>query len=114
MIDYEIKDKLILKYPYTSKDGEPLRYEEDGTYTDVEGEATILENKIGYEWAHSLSEIMNSLINAGLQIEYLHEFSYGFFMKHPDMKKDEDGFWRFQTLKQEIPLIFSIKARKPK
>ncbi|QEE15079.1 hypothetical protein DSAG12_00902 [Promethearchaeum syntrophicum] len=38
---------------------------------------------------------------------------YGFFAKHPDMKKDNDGFWRFNTLKQEIPLMFSIKARKP-
>ncbi len=114
MIDYEIKDNLILKYPYTSKDGKPLKYEEDGTYTDVEGEGTILENKTGYEWAHSFSCIINSLLSAGLQIEYVHEFPYGFFAKHPDMKKDEDGFWRFQTLKQEIPLIFSIKARKPK
>ena len=112
MIDYEIKDNLILKYPYTSKNGEPLKFEEDGTYTDAE-EGTILENKTGYGWTHSFSYIINSLLSAGLQIEYVHEFPYGFFAKHPDMKKDEDGFWRFQTIKQEIPLIFSIKARKP-
>ena len=114
MIDYEIKDNLILKYPYTLKNGEPLKYEEDGTYTDVEGEGAILENKTGYEWAHSFSYIINSLLSAGLLIEYVHEFPYGFFAKHPDMKKDNDGFWRFKTLKQEIPMMFSIKAKKPK
>ncbi len=112
MIDYEIKDNLILKYPYTSKEREPEKYEEDGTYTDAEGEGTILENKTSYEWPHSFSYIINSLLSAGLQIEYVHEFPYGFFAKHPDMKKDNDGFWRFKTLKQEIPLMFSIKARK--
>ena len=68
MIDYELKDNLILKYPYTSKDGEPLKYEEDGTYTDVEGEGTILENKTGYEWAHSFSYIINSLLSAGFLV----------------------------------------------
>jgi len=72
-----------------------------------------LENKTGYEWSHSVSEIINSLINAGLQIEYIHEFPFGFFPKHPDMKKKKDGFWYFQTIKQEIPLMFSLKAKKP-
>jgi hypothetical protein len=62
------------------------------------------------EWMHSLSEIINSLIQAGLKIEFFHEHPMIFFKALPFMVKDKDNYWR---LKGDIlPQIFSLKATK--
>jgi hypothetical protein len=31
---------------------------------------------VSYVWDHSLDDVANTLVEAGLQIEYLHEFPY--------------------------------------
>ena len=59
-----------------------------------------------------MSEIIDSLINADLQIEFFHEFPFSSYRSHEDMKQDEDGYWRFHSLEFQLPLCFSIKARK--
>jgi SAM-dependent methyltransferase len=112
MIDENTTDMLKISNPYFTN-GKPFVWEEDGDYTDEDRDnPTILENKLEYGWGHTMSEIINSLINAGLNIEYIHEFPFSFHGFHPDLKKDEDRLWRFQTLKPEIPLTISIKAIK--
>ena len=64
-----------------------------------------------YEWQHSLSEIINALINAGLKIEFLHEFPFSFFQALPQMKKRK-GWWRLDRYDGNIPFLLSIKATK--
>lgn len=114
MIDENTIGMLKVSNLYFTE-GKPLVWEEPGDYTDEDpNNPTILENMLGYGWGHTISEIINSLIEAGLQIEFIHEFPFGFFGFHPDLKRCEDGLWRFQTLKPEIPLTLSIKAIKPK
>ncbi len=112
MIDEKTTDILKLSEPYFT-DGKPFVWEEDGDYTDEDpNNPTVLENKLEYGWGHTIGEILNSLIEAGLKIEFIHEFPFGFHSFHPDIKKDEDGLWRFQTLTPKIPLTLSIKAVK--
>lgn len=114
MIDENTTGMLKVSNLYFTE-GKPLVWEEPGDYTDEDpNNPTILENMLEYGWGHTISEIINSLIEAGLQIEFIHEFPFGFFGFHPDLKRCEDGLWRFQTLKPEIPLTLSIKAIKPK
>jgi hypothetical protein len=64
-------------------------------------------------WDHSLGEVINSIINAGLQIEFLHEFPFTLREKFPGMVKGDDSYWRFTREHNMIPLLFSLKACKP-
>jgi SAM-dependent methyltransferase len=85
---------------------EPEVYQSEGSYS---GDKT---SKIhtGKEWTHSLGDIVNSLINAGFRIEFLHEYPYIFFRALPYMQQDDQGSWRIPG--DRIPLIFTLKASK--
>jgi SAM-dependent methyltransferase len=88
---------------------EPYKAETEGTYANnFQG-----KKRTYYLWDHSLGEVINSLIDAGLQIEYLHEFQFTLRAKFPNMVQREDGYWRFPPEFSMIPLLFSLKAGKP-
>ena len=107
-LDDAVRGRLQMRFPYFT-DGAPQRTDEPGTYTDSDTEVSNTET---VDWPHSLGEIIGSLIEAGLVLEYLHEFPFGFFERHPDMERGEDGLWRFRDRKWSFPLLFSIKAHK--
>ncbi len=88
---------------------EPQRIELKGSYaTDDMGPAGVQ-----YVWDHSLGEIMEALITAGLTIEFLHEFPYAARAKFPFMVQSEDGWWRLPSERHgTIPFLFSLQARK--
>ena len=65
-----------------------------------------------YEWQHSLGEIVTSLVTAGLQIEFLHEFPFNSYPLHPVIEQGDDGWWRFTKHNESYPQMFSIKATK--
>lgn len=88
---------------------EPQRIEATGSYaTDDQGATGV-----SYVWDHSLGEVINSLIDAGLRIEFLHEFPYAARAKFPFMEQGEDGWWRLPPHQHgTIPFLFSLQARK--
>lgn len=89
---------------------EPEQYERKGSYaTGAEAEG---ETGTYYIWNHDLGEILNALIGAGLQIEFLHEFPYAARAKFPFMVQGEDGWWRLPERHGTIPFLFSLQARK--
>ena len=71
----------------------------------------IIESPV-YEWHHSLGEIVTALIDAGLRIEFLHEFAFSTYRAYPMMTKCDDGLWRFPERNDSFPQLFSIKATK--
>jgi SAM-dependent methyltransferase len=85
---------------------EPIKWEPDGDYADP----AMVTSYGSYEWTHSLGDIINGLIQAGLKIEFLHEYPIIFFKVFPFMKKDENGWWHLEG--DKLPLIFSLKATK--
>jgi len=87
---------------------EPVKFEKTGDYAVS---STLLDNP-SYEWTHSLGEIITALATAGLRIEYLHEFPVCCYQALPFMERDEKEWWRLPG--DKIPLLFSIKATKPK
>ena len=88
---------------------EPYKAETAGSYaTDFKG-----ETRTYYMWDHSLGEVINSLIDSGLRIEFLHEFPFALRAKFPTMVQGEDGYWRFTRENNMIPLLFSLKASRP-
>ncbi|HXX79569.1 MAG TPA: hypothetical protein VEI53_13825, partial [Ktedonobacteraceae bacterium] len=101
---------LALRYPYFSK--EPIKDEEEGTYAEKNAK---LEHATTYGWNHTFSEIFNSLISAGLSIDFLHEHQFCAWECFSDMEEGEDRILRFkdQAKRDLIPLMFSLKATKP-
>jgi SAM-dependent methyltransferase len=99
--------ELKARYSYFHSP-QPAKWVPEGTYADKEAQVS----NPTYEWTHSLSDIINSLISAGLRIDFLHEFPYLNWDFFPFMEKDKDGWWRFKQGKETIPLMFSLKAAK--
>ncbi|MFW9975829.1 MAG: class I SAM-dependent methyltransferase [Candidatus Thorarchaeota archaeon] len=99
---------LQVKYPYF-QGREPLKFEFEGSYAS--GDASIGINP-SYEWNHSISEIFNVLIDAGLTIEFFHEFPITRFKAFPFMVEKEPGMWVLPEDEDLIPLMFSLKATK--
>jgi SAM-dependent methyltransferase len=66
---------------------EPDKWEPEGDY--AEPDAVVTHGS--YEWNHRMGDIINSLINAGLRIEFFHEFPMIFFKRFPFMEQDDDG-----------------------
>jgi len=64
----------------------------------------------GHEWIHTVGEIQNSLIEAGLQIDFWHEFPVCVWQCLEAAKRGADGYYRIKG--DPIPLLFSVKATK--
>jgi SAM-dependent methyltransferase len=100
-------DDLRVKYPYF--DG-PIVMDEDGTYAD---RAATVEHRRTYNFPYPLGKVVTSLIDAGLRIDFLHEFPFTSFQFVPFMEKREHGNLYLTKHDGCVPLLFSIKATKP-
>jgi SAM-dependent methyltransferase len=91
----------------------PEEFQGTGTYANPASPAKYLT----YEWRYALQDVICALVEAGLQIEYFHEFPFSFynnFYYHPQQIMEErEGRWYFKDNRVEVPLTFSIGARKP-
>lgn len=100
--------ELQVRFSYFPS-AEPTKWEPEGCYADKSAVTT----HPSFEWTHSLSEIINALIGAGLRIDFLHEFPFLCWDNFPFMIKGEDGLWRLPGDHDTLPLTFSLKASKP-
>ena len=108
VFDVDSETELQVGRPYFCSE-EPNRLESDGSYASPGsgGVSTF------YIWDHSIGEVINTLISAGLRIEFLHEFPYAARAKFEKlMERGEDGWWRLTTQHGMIPFLFSLQARK--
>lgn len=96
-----------IKYKYF--DMGPFEDDSPGTYTDWNADIKGTTN----QWAHTLGEILSSLVDGGLKIEFLHEFPYTMYEHFPGlMLKNKKEQYVLKNKKIEIPLLFSLKATK--
>ncbi|MDH4211928.1 MAG: class I SAM-dependent methyltransferase [candidate division WOR-3 bacterium] len=86
----------------------PIRCEGGGSYADP----TAQIHHVTYEWLHSLADVVNALIAAGLRIEFLHEFPFSVYGDCPWLEQREDNLWYHENKEIKVPMTFSIKARK--
>ena len=104
-------ENLQLGYPYFSR--EPDISDGTGTYADRNAKMT---HTVTYGWNHPLSETFTSLLSAGLNIEFFHEFPFSSWECLPaaGMVKDENGLWwlKDEAKRDMLPLTFSLKASK--
>lgn len=101
---------IRIVHPYFS-DGKPTRFDVEGTYTD---RSAKFDNSTSYEWTHPLSDVIGSLVGAGLRIEHVHEFAFSFFQRHASMRMWSDGTWHLPDDFPPFPMLLSVKAIKPR
>jgi 2-polyprenyl-3-methyl-5-hydroxy-6-metoxy-1,4-benzoquinol methylase len=96
---------LRISWPYFSK-REQEKFQGGCDYA-----SGLKHDLISYEWQYSLGKVINSLIGAGLRIQFLHEHPECPCRWFPAMRKDPDHrMWRIEG--DPIPLTFSIRAIK--
>lgn len=81
---------------------------ESGTYADKE--ADISQSYV--MWNHGLSEVVNSLINNGLEINSIDEFDYSPYNCFSNTIEFEPKKFRIEHMGDKIPMVYSILATK--
>ncbi len=103
MFDYNSHPPQM-EYGYMQK--EAIYQEYDGTYAEPKSKIISKE----YGWNHSLSEVLNSLIKAGLTIDHFAEHDSSPYNIFPNLIKNESGM--FELPGKMYPLIFEVSAEK--
>ncbi|WP_106917673.1 class I SAM-dependent methyltransferase [Chryseobacterium aurantiacum] len=83
---------------------------ESGTYADRNAEIT----QSYVMWNHGLSEVINSLIKNGLEINNLDEFDYSPYNCFNKTIEFEPKKYRIEHLDNKIPMVYSVTATKKK
>lgn len=105
----EEAEKLEVKYPYFNS-GEPLALPSTGSYADPDGTTGTFTE---YSWCHNLADIVTALIDAGLRLQFVHEFPYSSYPQFPQLMAEQpDGTFRLINGDGSVPLMYSIRAAK--
>jgi SAM-dependent methyltransferase len=81
---------------------------EEGTYTE-NGEDVVAELAT---WAHPLSNVVNALVKAGIQIEQLNEFPFSPYNCFEGMEEREPGRFYLSHQQHDVPIVYSLMGRK--
>ena len=109
----DLPDDLRVRYPYFSTGAPvmPVMFEgEDADYADPTAK---LEHRQTYLFPFTLADVVTALIEAGLQIEFLHEFPFSTYQFMPITRQHGKHDVRLFAHHGSIPLLFSVLARKP-
>ncbi len=99
---------LHVRYPYFPSGG-PIHFEDDGTYADRDAH---FEHRLTYNFPHPVSEVLTALIDAGLRIDFFHEFPFSTYLVWPFTEEASDREWRLTKHDGSVPLLYSIRATK--
>ena len=84
----------------------PYRYRDESDYCDRD----YIVKSERVEWQHTLADIVSAVAQAGLRLEFLHEFDVTCDPEDDTWLKD--GRYLRPPKPVKFPLMFSIKARK--
>lgn len=99
-------DFAYVQYSYFNR--EAIVEMEEGTYTDKS--APIKMKSIG--WNHSIDEVLQNLIDAGLNIRRFAEFDYSPYNCLSKMVEVAPGKWQIQGMEGKLPLVYALQAVK--
>lgn len=60
---------------------------------------------------HGLGEILSALIDAGIELQFVHEHPFSVIQRSPEMVQDKNGYWRFEN-DIELPLLVTVKGKR--
>ena len=89
-------------------DGDPITVE--NPYFSTEAPATPGDEP-PHKWTHRLGEILTALIEAGIELEFVHEHPFSVIQCAPEMVQADDGTWRFDS-DVDLPLLMTLKGTR--
>lgn len=107
LVEFHTFNDLLSGYSYFPCNEPDI--EEEGTYTEnCDGTRSTLVT-----WAHPVSEVINALIDVGLTIESFCEYPYSPYNCFDGLEWVPNLGYQMLHKGQQVPLLYSIKARKP-
>lgn len=100
-------DFTHVQYSYFNRG--PIIETLQGTYANRD--ADIQMKEIG--WNHALSDVLQSLINAGLQINTFKEYDYSVYNCFSNTVEITPGQWRIAGMEGKLPMMYALEAVKP-
>jgi SAM-dependent methyltransferase len=107
----DLDGEIVPTYPYWFTPDEPLSWDEGETYCNNPDGTTITNTKL-HEWNHSLPEIINALIGAGMRIDGLDEHKMIPWPYSPSCVKEAGGWYLPEPRRSQVPTLFSLHATK--
>lgn len=101
-------DDHFKEIQYNYFNTEPIIEVGQGTYADKE--APIETNSVC--WNHPTSEVINSIVHSGLEINSFLEYDYSPYNCFNETEEIEKGKFRIKHFKSKVPMIFSLVATK--
>lgn len=93
-----------IKYSYFNSG--PIIESVEGTYADKNSK--LVQEYVN--WNHSISEVINSLINNNLEINSFNEYDYSPYDCFNNTVELAPGKYRIKNLDNKIPMVYSIVA----
>ncbi len=101
-------DDDFTKVGYNYFNSGPIVETQEGTYANVD--AKINEEYV--MWNHGIGEVVSSLIANGMTIDSLKEYDYSPYPCFKHVEEFEEGKYRVKHLKNDIPMVYSIVAKR--
>jgi SAM-dependent methyltransferase len=101
-------DDYFKEVHYNYFNVETIIEDESGTYADRYSD--IKAQTI--TWNHPTSEVLNALINSGLELKSFNEYDYSPYNCFKETEEFEPNKFRIKHLENKIPMVFSIVATK--
>lgn len=103
MFDYNFE-----KIGYNYFNDGPIVEIENGTYADKD--APITTETVS--WNHSISEVVNSLLQNDIELDSFDEFNYSPYNCFNETVEFEPGKFRVKHLGNKVPMLYAITATK--
>lgn len=107
-LDETPSGEISFVYPYFHRD-EPTAWSDQADYADSD----YIRHGPTYEWDWTVADIVNALLCAGLRIELLGEYDRLFYRRFPSMETEDDRWFQLPALADRLPLLLTLRARKP-
>jgi SAM-dependent methyltransferase len=97
-----------VQYDYFETDALSLR--DEGCYSDRSAKSSV---PVHYEWTYRLGDVLTTLIEAGLHLEFVREHPFTVYQALPFFERRADGYWHAPAGMPRVPMLFSLRAGKP-
>jgi SAM-dependent methyltransferase len=91
-VDYFDSSGLVEDYPYTYTDGPEIAQPRS------------------VQFQHPFGTVLTALAEAGLRIEFVHEFDFDMFQRFEALEAEPDGSYRLPAGRPRVPMMFSVRA----
>lgn len=100
----EESDSFVVARDYFNSSGSVQDY----PYSYTDGPRIAQPRSVQFQ--HSLGSIVSALAEAGLRIEFVHEYDFETFQLFESMTAEPDGRYRLPAGRPRMPMMFSLRA----